>query len=49
MVLDRTTAKRLLIYFIYDRDGIVDDYIFYMLDDLEKNVEDIFVVVYVSM
>ena len=45
MVLDRTTAKRLLIYFIYDRDGIVDDYIFYMLDDLEKNVEDIFVVV----
>ena len=45
MVLDKLTAKRLLIYFIYDRDGIVDDYIFYMLDDLDKNVEDIFVVV----
>ena len=25
--------NRLLIYFFYDKAGIVDDYIFYMLDD----------------
>lgn len=28
--------KRLAIYFFYDKDGIVDDYIPYMLNDLKK-------------
>lgn len=37
-------ANRLAIYFFYDRDGIVDDYIPYMLDDLKKNVSEICVV-----
>ncbi len=31
-------AKRLCIYSIYDKDGIVDDYIIYQLKDLKKNV-----------
>lgn len=31
-------AKRLCIYFIYDRDGIIDDYIIYQLEDMKKNV-----------
>lgn len=30
--------KRACIYFIYDKDGIIDDYIVYQLRDLRKNV-----------
>lgn len=40
MKLDKT-AKRLLIYFFYDKEGIVDDYVTYLLDDMKKNVSDI--------
>lgn len=43
MILD-TGAKRLLIFFFYDKKGIVDDYIPYMLSDMTKNVTDTFVV-----
>lgn len=38
-------ARRLAIYFFYDSEGIVDDYIPYLLNDLKKNVADILVVV----
>ena len=31
-------AKRLCVYFIYDKDGIIDDYIIYQLEDMRKNV-----------
>ena len=34
-------AKRLLIFFFYDKDGIVDRYIPYMLEDMKENVNDI--------
>ena len=34
-------AKRLLIYFFYDKDGIVDRYVSYILEDMKKNVADI--------
>ncbi len=44
MRLNKSDINRLLIYFFYDRDGIVDDYIPYMLDDLKGNVSEIFVV-----
>ncbi len=44
MRLNKSDIDRLLIYFFYDKDGIVDDYISYMLEDLKKNVSDIFVV-----
>ena len=38
------SAKRLLIFFFYDKKGIVDDYIPSMLEDLRKTVDDIFIV-----
>ncbi|MDR1000019.1 MAG: rhamnan synthesis F family protein, partial [Clostridiales bacterium] len=30
--------KRACIYCIYDRDGVIDDYIIYQLNDLRKNI-----------
>ncbi|WP_105177324.1 rhamnan synthesis F family protein [Clostridium cagae] len=36
--------KRLAIYFFYDNDGIVDDYILYMLADLNKNISELLIV-----
>ena len=36
--------KRACIYFFYDGQGIVDDYIPYLLDDLMKNVDELVVV-----
>ena len=39
-----TDSKRLVIFLFYDPDGIVDDYIPYMLRDIKKNVSEIFVV-----
>ena len=43
MILEHN-AKRLLIFFFYDKKGIVDDYIPYMLSDMTKSVADTFVV-----
>ena len=37
--------KRLLIYFLYDKDGIVDDYIPYFLSEVKPFCEDVCVVV----
>ncbi len=37
--------KRLVIYFFYDKDGIVDRYVPYMLEDIRKNCSELFVVV----
>lgn len=37
--------RRLAIYFYFDKDGIVDRYVDYYLNDLCKNVERLFVVV----
>lgn len=40
MKLDKTKPiRRIAVYFFYDKDGIVDDYIPYLLRDLVKNVE----------
>ncbi len=36
--------KRLVIFLFYDKEGIVDSYIPYMLSDVKKNVDNIFVV-----
>lgn len=38
MMLLTDAAKRLCVYFIYDKDGIIDDYIIYQLKDMKKNV-----------
>lgn len=40
----KVDVKRLVIFFFYDKDGIVDNYIPYMLEDLKKNTNEIFIV-----
>ncbi|MEF9917538.1 MAG: rhamnan synthesis F family protein [Lachnospiraceae bacterium] len=44
MIIDNEKAKRLAIYFFYDKNGIVDKYVPYFLDDLKKNINEIFIV-----
>lgn len=45
MKLDHlANINRLIIYFFYDKDGIVDRYVPYMLEDLNKNCSELFVV-----
>ena len=45
MKLDsKKDIKRLVIYFLYDKDGIVDRYVIYMLEAMKKNSSEIFVV-----
>ena len=44
MFINSENAKRLAIYFFYDRRGIADRYVPYFLDDLKKNVSEIFIV-----
>ena len=36
MILEGNNIKRLVIYFIYDKQGIVDDYIPYMLRAIKE-------------
>lgn len=38
-------VKRACIYFIYDKDGIIDDYILYQLKDMRENAEFIHCVI----
>lgn len=38
-------ARRACIYFIYDRDGVIDDYILYQLRELRKSVDFIHCVI----
>ena len=46
MKLDsKKDIKRLVIYFLYDRDGIVDRYVVHMLEAMKKNASEIFVVI----
>lgn len=45
MKLDqKKQVNRLVIYFFYDADGIVDRYVPYMLEDVKKNCSELFVV-----
>lgn len=44
MKLLKRDVKRLGIYFFYDKDGIVDSYVEYFLDDLVKNIDRLVVV-----
>lgn len=37
-------AKRLGVFVFYDKDGIVDDYVLYLLESLKKATEDIIIV-----
>ena len=45
MKIKDNNNNRLIVYFIYDRDGLVDRYILYMLGDLRKNAKELCVVV----
>lgn len=38
---NESNIKRLAIFFFYDKDGIVDDYITYMLSDLNNNLNEL--------
>lgn len=44
MVFQSDEVRRLIIYFIFDKEGIIDDYIPYMLEELKKNSTEIAVV-----
>lgn len=45
MKLDqKKNIERLAIYFFYDADGIVDRYVSYMLEDMNRNCSELFVV-----
>lgn len=44
MLIDSKNAKRLMIFFFYDKKGIVDRYIPFLLSDIKKNVSDILIV-----
>ena len=44
MKLIKDDIKRCAIFLFYDRDGIVDDYVVYLLKELKKNVDNILVV-----
>ena len=43
-MLLKKEAKRLGVFIFYDKDGIVDDYVLYLLKSLKEAVEDIIVV-----
>lgn len=42
---DKGEIRRLGIYFFFDPDGIVDDYVYYYLDEFKKNCQEVCVVV----
>lgn len=44
MILNSENVKRLILYFMYDKDGVIDDYVPYMLRELKKNSTEILVV-----
>ncbi|MEK5240002.1 rhamnan synthesis F family protein [Paenibacillus sp. FSL L8-0470] len=44
LLSNKKNINRLGIFFFYDKDGIVDNYITYMLEDMKKNVSDLLVV-----
>lgn len=44
MRLNEGSINRCGIFLFYDKDGIVDDYVIYLLEDLKKNVDDLLIV-----
>lgn len=36
--------NRIAIFFFYDKDGIVDDYVSYLLEDINKNISELLIV-----
>lgn len=45
MIIQNTSKlNKLAIFFFYDKDGVVDDYITYLLEDMKRNVSELMVV-----
>ncbi|MEG1945684.1 MAG: rhamnan synthesis F family protein [Lachnospiraceae bacterium] len=44
MILEKNSSNRLLIYFFYDGQGIVDEYIIYLLNEMDKYIKDMVIV-----
>ncbi len=44
MIINRQNARRMAVYFFFDKHGDVDGYVPYFLEDLKKNVEEILIV-----
>lgn len=44
MILNKKQIKRLGVFVFYDKDGIVDDYVLFMLNSLKEATEDIIIV-----
>lgn len=44
MIVRTKDAKRYGIYVFYDKDGIVDEYIYYFLEDLRKNLSRLLII-----
>lgn len=44
MVVNQENARRLGIYFFFDKNGVVDKYVPYFLEDIKRNVTDILTV-----
>lgn len=44
MTVNEQNVRRVGIYFFFDSQGIVDNYVFYFLDDLCKNLEELYIV-----
>lgn len=45
LLSDKDAIRRAGIYFFYDKDGVVDDYNIYLLQDIRKNLDHLLVVV----
>ncbi len=44
MKIDKKNRQRLAIFFFYDKDGIVDSYVDYLVENVRKNVDQLLVV-----
>lgn len=44
MILQKNTANRLGIFVFYDKDGIADEYNFYFIEELKKQVSRLLVI-----
>ena len=44
ILIENKEKKRLVIFFFYDKDGVVDDYIPYMLNDLKNDISELLIV-----
>ena len=44
MIIQKNSKNRLAIFFFFDEEGIVDDYIIYLLNSIKHNIKHLLVV-----